>query len=83
MTVLRIVETVTRIGYVTLSSIKTITIKGKDEGQQVGKLRVVLKKTPEFDRLNAEFKAQISANPRPAKKETTEPQVVKASVERP
>jgi hypothetical protein len=32
MTALKIVETVTRVGYVTLSSIKTIMIKGRDEG---------------------------------------------------
>lgn len=67
MTALKIVETVTRVGYVTLTSIKTVTIKGRDEKGQVGKLKVLLKKTPQFDKLNAEFTAQISANPRPNK----------------
>jgi hypothetical protein len=77
MTALKIVETVTRVGYVTLTSIKTVTIKNiKDEGGQVGKLKVLLKKTPEFDKLNAEFTAQISANPRPAikKQQPAEPE---------
>ena len=64
MTALKIVETVTRVGYVTLTSIKTVTIKGRDDKGQVGKLKVLLKKTPQFDRLNEEFTAQISANPR-------------------
>jgi hypothetical protein len=67
MMALKIVETVTRVGYVTLTSIKTVTIKGRDEKGQVGKLKVLLKKTPQFDKLNAEFMAQISANPRPNK----------------
>ena len=83
MTVLKIVETVTRVGYVTLTSIKTVSIKGRDEGQLVGKLRVLLKKTSDFDRLNAEFVAQISANPRPIKKEASEPEEIKAPVQRP
>jgi hypothetical protein len=71
MTALKIVETVTRVGYVTLTSIKTVTIKGRDDQGQVGKLKVLLKKTPQFDKLNEEFTAQISANPRvqAAKKE--------------
>jgi hypothetical protein len=74
MTALKIVETVTRVGYVTLTSIKTVTIKNnKDEGGQVGKLKVLLKKTPEFDKLNAEFTAQISANPRPTNLKKQQP----------
>jgi hypothetical protein len=57
MTALKIVETVTRVGYVTLTSIKTVTIKGRDDKGQVGKLKVLLTKTPQFDRLNEEFTA--------------------------
>lgn len=55
MTALKMVETVTRVGYTTLGSIRTFSFKSKDGESQVGKLKVVLKKTPEFDRLNAEF----------------------------
>lgn len=61
MTALKMVETVTRVGYATVASIKTFQIKARDGESEVGKLKVVLKKTPEFDRLNAEFEALISS----------------------
>jgi len=48
-------------------------------------LKVLLKKTPQFDKLNAEFEAQISANPRPNKfaaiKKEQPPEVPKAASE--
>jgi len=63
MTALKAVETVTRVGYVTVHSIRTTNLKRQDESP-LAMLKVVLKKTADFDRLNDEFISLISANAR-------------------
>ena len=61
---LKVIDTVTRIGYVTIKSIKTQHVKFKDSEGQVGKLKVMLAKTAEFDRLCSEFEALLASKPK-------------------
>jgi hypothetical protein len=81
MTALKAVETVTRVGYVTVHSIRTTNLKRQDE-TPIAMLKVVLKKTADFDRLNDEFISLISANARqPKKVEEAPPAKLPASEE--
>jgi hypothetical protein len=61
---LKVVDVVTRIGYVTLKSIKTQHLRLREGEGQVGKLRVLLTKSPDFDRLCSEFEVLIASNPK-------------------
>jgi hypothetical protein len=54
MTAFKAVEVVTRVGYATISRIKTKTLLGKDE-RISSKILIILKKTADFARLFDEF----------------------------
>ncbi len=61
---LKVVDAVTRIGYVTLKFMKTQHLGLREGKGKVGKLSMLLMKSPDFDRLCSEFEVFISSNPK-------------------
>jgi hypothetical protein len=61
-TLFKAVEMITRWGYATLGSIKTSKLqKRDDEDRSISKVEMILKKTPDFEKIYADFEVELLA----------------------